>query len=174
MEYVRDVLQIKSIERRIGRKLSEDECDGEPFLVQMPNGIYRMFRVHLIKFPWGLCERTVPLDVDSAEQNYPKNKIYNQWKSTGLAAVSKPSTDHFPFYESTHAESEDSQNYYEEEGQEAEKVQLRVPGPQCDTENLVVESNANGSNSERESSACYARMSDVQDKDEREFKSEAV
>jgi hypothetical protein len=175
MEYVRDVLQIKAIERRIGRKLNEDECDGEPFLVQMPSGIYKMFRIHLIKFPWGLCERTIPLDASTAEQNMPVNKLVKAENAidTGGWAYQAVPNKHFPFYESTHEESEDFQSI-EEESQEIEKVQLCLPSSQCHTKDLALESDANRGDSEREGGTGHARMSDVQGKDAREFKSEAV
>jgi hypothetical protein len=65
MEIIRDMLYVKSVERRLGRSLSEEEMDGESHRVFLPNGNFEFVQVPLLNFPYDLLSK--PEDMFMAE-----------------------------------------------------------------------------------------------------------
>lgn len=73
MEQIRDMLYVKGLERRLNRRLTEEEMDGEPFLVRTRSGNYEQYRVPILRYPWDLM--IYPQAVFEAMIESPKNKL---------------------------------------------------------------------------------------------------
>lgn len=58
MEVIRDVILIKSVERRLGRALTAEEMEqvdlGEPLRIRFRDGHYETVQIPLLKFPYDL------------------------------------------------------------------------------------------------------------------------
>ncbi len=73
MDYIRDMLYVKSVERTLRRPLTEEEMDGQPFMARLPNGNHLSFCVPLLQMPWDLMP-----SVDGVYMNeipYSHNKL---------------------------------------------------------------------------------------------------
>lgn len=52
MEYIKDVLFIKTLEKRLGRRLTDEEVNAiEPFQVTFKDGSVELVRIPLLPFP---------------------------------------------------------------------------------------------------------------------------
>lgn len=63
MTYIRDMLYVNAVEKFLGRRLDEEELNGEPFMVQLRNGGLISFQVPLLRFPWDVITRPEELIV---------------------------------------------------------------------------------------------------------------
>lgn len=61
MTQIMDVLYIKAVEKRLGRRLSEEEMDGQPSMIYFPGGHYEKIQVPYLRFPYELMSQ--PEDV---------------------------------------------------------------------------------------------------------------
>lgn len=57
MELIRDMLYVKSLERRLRRRLTDEEMNGETFRAIFPDGRVEFLAVPLIRFPHDLITR---------------------------------------------------------------------------------------------------------------------
>jgi hypothetical protein len=58
METIRDMLWVRTIERRLRRKLTDIELSGEEFQAVYPDGNSEFLATPLIPFPWGLLNKS--------------------------------------------------------------------------------------------------------------------
>lgn len=57
MSQIRDILQIKTLERALRRRLTEEEMSGEPFRAVFPDGNVDYVVIELLQFPHDLLSK---------------------------------------------------------------------------------------------------------------------
>jgi hypothetical protein len=67
MSQIRDMLYVKSIEKRLRRPLTDEEMDGEECRVFFPDGHIEFIEVPHLEFPYDLL--TKPEDYYQSEMN---------------------------------------------------------------------------------------------------------
>ncbi len=65
MSQIRDMLYVSDLEKHLGRSLTEDELDGNPFDLRLPNGNWVTYCVPLLVFPYDLI--TKPEDITEGD-----------------------------------------------------------------------------------------------------------
>ncbi len=69
MSQIRDMIFVSALEKHLGRALTEDEMDGQPFDVRLPDGRYREYCVPMLTFPYDLISRPEDLTVYEMQLN---------------------------------------------------------------------------------------------------------
>lgn len=67
MEKIRDVLYIKSLEKHLGRPLTNDDLYEDEFRIEFPDGRIEFYEIPMLVFPYDLLTKPEDLYVSELE-----------------------------------------------------------------------------------------------------------